>query len=162
MKLSIFVCLLSLCRPAAAQSDSKKTTAPRTVSAEPKIPAGAVKAEDGTYKFTDSKGKHWTYQETPFGISRYEDKSVDPTVTPFGKSKPPANAAAMPAAVPKDAPKPEGKDLTVAYDEGDTVRFERPTPFGTSVWRKKKTELDTAEKKLVEDQAAAAQKSKQK
>ena len=41
---------------------------------------------------------------------------------------------------------------TKVFDEGDTVRFERPSPFGTSVWRKKKTELDAADQKIIDEQ----------
>jgi hypothetical protein len=151
MKTALILCLLcpiSL----TAQSDAKKTTdpAPRT---EVKIPAGAVKGEDGIYRFTDSKGKKWIYRETPFGIAKSEDKPKDPTATPFGKVKAPASD---PASSDSTAA-PAGKDPTVAYDEGDTVRFERPTPFGTSTWRKKKTDLTDAERKILDQQ-----KSKQK
>jgi hypothetical protein len=138
--------LIALAQFAVAQTDTKKTTAPapRTAPVDVKIPAGAVKTDDGSYKFTDSKGKKWIYRETPFGIAKSEDKPLDPMATPFGKAKPKAEA---------DIPKPaEGKDLTVAYDEGDTVRFERPTPFGTTTWRKKKTDLDATEQKILDQQ----------
>jgi hypothetical protein len=155
MKISLLFCLVAVAQLAPAQNDSKKTTAPapRTAPAEVKIPAGAVKTEDGSYKFTDPKGKKWIYRQTPFGIAKSEDKPADPTATPFG------NAKLKPAS---EAPKPvEGKELTVAYDEGDTVRFERPTPFGTNIWRKKKTELDASEKKILENQILDQKKSRQ-
>jgi hypothetical protein len=152
MKNSLLVCLLVSTASLTAQTNSKKTTAPapRTVSAESKIPADAVKSEDGSYRYTDKNGKKWIYRETPFGISKAEDKAPDATATPFGKSKEPAVA-------PKPAEaQPGSKELTVAIDEGDTVRFERPTPFGTSVWRKKKSELDANDQKIIDEQ----QKSK--
>ncbi len=61
-------------------------------------------------------------------------------------------------AVPREQVAPKSGDLVVtkAFDEGDTVRFERPSPFGTSVWRKKKSELDAADQKIIDEQ----QKSK--
>jgi len=141
MKATLLFCLL-VC-PLGAQTNAQKTNAP----AEVKIPAGAVKTEDGSYKFTDAKGKKWIYRVTPFGIAKSEDKAIDDTVTPFGK----AQAKTEPVVVVK------GKDPAVAFDEGDTYRFERTTPFGTTVWRKKKTDLDATEKNILDQQ----QKSKQ-
>jgi hypothetical protein len=160
MKNSLFVCLLvsSILSSVTltAQTNSKETTAPapRTASAESKIPTDAVKSEDGSYKYTDKNGKHWTYRQTPFGVSKAEDKTVDATATPFGKSKEPAVAPVKPE------PKPGDAVMTKAFDEGDTIRFERPTPFGTSVWRKKKSELDTADQKIVDAQKNDSQTSK--
>jgi hypothetical protein len=155
MKHSLLVCLLVF--PAihstnlVAQTDAKKTTAPapRTASAEPTIPAGAVKSEDGSFKYTDKNGKKWTYRQTPFGVSKAEDKPVDATATPFGKSKEPAVAPKQAEAKPGDLAN------TKAFDEGDTIRFERPTPFGTSVWRKKKSELDATDQKILDAQKTA-------
>lgn len=160
MKNSLWVCLLVSSVVSAvdltAQTNSKKTTAPapRTASAEPTIPAGAVKSDDGSYKYTDKNGKKWTYRPTPFGISKEEDKAVDATATPFGKSKEPAVAPVQQTAKPGDAVN------TKAFDEGDTIRFERPTPFGTSVWRKKKSELDATDQKIIDAQKADPQTSK--
>jgi hypothetical protein len=160
MKNSLLVCLLfsSVVSSAnlAAQTNSKKTTAPapRTASAEPTIPADAVKSEDGSYKYTDKNGKKWTYRRTPFGVSKEEDKTLDATATPFGKSKEPAVAPVQQAAKPSDAVN------TKAFDEGDTIRFERPTPFGTSVWRKKKSDLDATDQKILDAQKNDPQTSK--
>jgi hypothetical protein len=156
MKNSLLVCLLVFSASLTAQTNSKKTTAPapRTASAESKIPADAVKSEDGSYKYTDKNGKHWTYRQTPFGVSKAEDKAVDATATPFGKSKEPAIAPVKPE------PRPGDTINTKAVDEGDTIRFERPTPFGTSVWRKKKSDLDAADQKIVDAQKNDSQTSK--
>jgi hypothetical protein len=35
-------------------------------------------------------------------------------------------------------------------DKGDTVRFERPGPVGSSVWEKKKADLSDEERRLLE------------
>lgn len=141
MKATILFCLL-VC-PLSAQTTAQKTNTP----AEVKIPAGAVKTEDGSYKFSDSSGKKWIYRVTPFGVARSEDKAVDDTVTPFGK----AQAKPEPVVVIK------GKDPAIAYDEGDNYRFERTTPFGTTVWRKKKTDLNDTEKNILNQQKSKAQ-----
>ncbi len=37
-----------------------------------------------------------------------------------------------------------------AFDEGDTVRFERKTPFGLSKYSKKKSELNEVERATFE------------
>ena len=69
---------------------------------------------------TDSQGKKWIYRKTPFGIARIEDKPVE----------------AKRAEVPKDMK---------ATEDGETIRFERPGPFGAYKWQRKKTELNEME-----------------
>ena len=103
-------------------SAKKKSTPP----AELTLPAGAVMVEPGTYNFTDAQGKKWIYRKTPFGLARVEDK--------------PAAASPTPAA---------GIAIT-ATEEGDVVRFERPGPFGTYRWQKKRSELDADEQAALE------------
>jgi len=155
MKNSLLVCLLvSSAVNLAAQTNSKKTTAPapRTASVEPTIPADAVKSEDGSFRYTDKNGKKWIYRQTPFGVSKEPVTAVDPTATPFGKSKEPRVAPV------KTESKPGDLVNTKAFDEGDTVRFERPTPFGTSVWRKKKSELDATDRKIIDAQTTDGEK----
>ena len=46
---------------------------------------------------------------------------------------------------------------TKAIDKGDTVRFERPGPFGTMAYEKKKAELTDDEKHILETQNAKPQ-----
>jgi hypothetical protein len=84
------------------------------------LPAGAVAVESNLYRHTDAQGKTWIYRQTPFGITRAEAQSVAPV-------------------------RPEAWDNTKAWDDGDSVRFERPGPFGMYRWRTKKSELDAAE-----------------
>src|SRR5437879_1051591 len=124
MKLKI--CLLTMLAIGLAQAESGQ--APKKVSAKKKqsppaeivIPAGAMLVEPGTYTFTDAQGKKWMYRKTPFGIAKFEDKPADA----------PATAAAT----------------ITATEDGDSVRFERPGPFGPYRWQKKKTELDSDER----------------
>jgi hypothetical protein len=90
-----------------------------------KVPAGATLIEPGTWRYVDAKAKKtWIYRSTPFGITRYEEQ--------------PAVAAEEPPAEIK------------AFDEGDSVRFERQSPWGPSRWSKKKNELSETERQVWE------------
>src|SRR3954470_24694256 len=111
-------------QPRKKAEAKKKSTPP----AELTLPAGATMVEPGTYTFTDAQGKKWIYRKTPFGLARLEDKPADSTA----------------------APAPVAGMATTATEDGDTVRFERPGPFGTYRWQKKKTELDDDERAALE------------
>jgi hypothetical protein len=121
----------------AADKKTKKTPA----AAEPpanSIPAAAVADADGVYHYTDKQGKKWVYRKTPFGIQKTEDK---------------------PAAV-----LPPEEDPTTAVEQGDIVKFERASPFGTKRWEKKKTELAPDEQAILDrtrQKAAAPVKKEQ-
>lgn len=93
------------------------------------IPAGAAQVEPNLYRYTDSSGKTWNYRQTPFGISRWEEKST-----------PAAEAA------------PAKREPVVVTDLGDSYRFEQKTPFGNSTWVRKKSELTDEEKALAGEQ----------
>jgi hypothetical protein len=84
------------------------------------IPADAVAVASNLYRHTDAQGKTWIYRWTPFGVTRAEAQSAALVRT-------------------------ETWDNTRAWDDGDSVRFERPGPFGVYRWRTKKSELDAAE-----------------
>lgn len=117
--------------PTAKKKPAKAAAvAPGTqMEARPTIPKDATLSADGFYHFTDKQGKKWLYQSTPFGVVKSEEK-----------------AAAAPA--------PPMPDPTRATESGDTVRFERSSPFGVTHWEKKKTDLTEDEKKIVESQKA--------
>jgi hypothetical protein len=125
------------------------------------VPKGATEAGQGRYRFIDKDKKVWIYRMTPFGVQRFPEETAkadsarpadgaadqmkareaEPprTETPFGTSK--ASAAGMPA--------------TTATEAGDSIRFERPSPFGVYRWTKKKSELTADERKLWEEQQNA-------
>jgi hypothetical protein len=108
----------------------KKATAARPVKPVPpplKIPEGARQVEPGTWAHTDAQGKRWIYRETPFGISRMEEQ---------------APAAASPLAAARAADPSAG---VTAKEDGDSIHFTRPGPFGTYKWTKKKGELNEEE-----------------
>ena len=101
-------------------------------AAGPQIPKSAVESEPGTFHYTDAQGKKWIYRTTPFGVARFEDK-------PDSKSV----AAPDPAA-----------GITATAD-GDTIRFERPGPFGVYRWQKAKSDLNDVERAILNRTAAA-------
>src|SRR5438094_9214400 len=126
--MKVKICFLTVLAIGLAQAEDKQ--APKKASAKQKpapaaeitIPAGATRVEPGTYNYTDAQGKKWIYRQTPFGLARTEDK-------PAERPAPPATGT-----------------TTTATEDGDTVRFERPGPFGIYRWQKKKTELDEDER----------------
>lgn len=109
-------------RAAAARQLSPKP-AVSSAATGPTLPKGAIEVEPNLYRYTDAQGKTWLARRTPFGFSRWEDKPAPP----------------QPAQVDTAPP-------IKATDLGDTVRFERPTPFGKNTWLRKKTELTDEEK----------------
>lgn len=93
------------------------------------IPAGAKEVSTGTYRWVDSKGVAWIYQRTPFGVMKSVEKNVPP---------------------------PDPANISVR-EEGDTLYFEMPFPFGgVQKWTKKKGET------LTDDEAFAVKAAQQK
>jgi hypothetical protein len=127
---------------AAKKKPAAKTTTaaakPAPVAAKPApptmkplvIPPDAVLTPNGTYSYTDKAGKKWIYSKTPFGVSKIEDMGGAPSgfVT-----------------TPKE-------QLIKTTDAGDTVKFERQTPFGTTKWEKKKSEMTDEERGIFQTQ----------
>src|SRR2546423_15611922 len=66
--------------PAATRkAAAKKTAAPPS---ELTLPPGAVQVSSGTYTFTDAKGTKWIYRQTPFGLTRAEEKPGQAAAAP--------------------------------------------------------------------------------
>jgi hypothetical protein len=117
----------------------KPVVKPTTVVAKPAppptvkplvIPPDAVPTPEGTYAYTDKAGQKWIYSKTPFGVSKIQDMGAAPSgfVT-----------------TPKE-------QLIKSVDAGDTVKFERQTPFGATRWEKKKSELTDEERGIFQSQ----------
>jgi hypothetical protein len=109
-------------KKAPVKAAAKKTAAKAEAT---KIPKGAKLVSPGTWKWTDPKGTVWTYNETPFGIMKGEE--------------------------PKDLkPDPIPTDWKITED-GETLTFERPWPFGgVNRWTKNKNDLTGLEKSVWE------------
>ena len=111
----------------AAAKKSTETPAPQFLT----VPADATQNPDGTYSYTDKAGKKWNYWKSPFGVMRSEVKPGAPALD--------AKAAA-----------PSPFQYTSSTDKGDTVRFERQTPFGPVGYDRKKSEMSDEERSLFE------------
>ena len=129
MKLLIALCftaaLFAADDPKAKKDDSTKAKTEAAEKPLTEIPASAVEFEPGSYHYTDAKGKKWILRPTPFGIAKIEDTGV-------------------PLRNKRD--QDHGMDGVKVTENGDSVKFERPGPFGVYKWEKKKTDLDAGEK----------------
>lgn len=116
MKLLIFVMAVTLMA-------GERVPPAETNSASPAIsaPAGVREMAPNTWTETDAQGKTWTCRRTPFGLIRFEAKTEAPR-------------------------KDDLADQITAVEAGDSVRFERATPFGRQRWTVKKSELNDLEK----------------
>jgi hypothetical protein len=97
------------------------------------VPVDAAPVSEGVWRWVDPQQRAWLFQDTPSGLMKTEE---------------PKGGAA--AARPAEAKAAEaGMDATLALmtakEEGDSIRFSRPGPFGKYSWVKKKTQLDRDE-----------------
>ena len=107
----------------AGKSEPPKA-APSDTPRSSQIPKEAVRVEPNLYRYVDAQGKIWYYRQLPFGVSKYEDK--------------PAEATAV-----------TEQPAVLVRDLGDSVEFQRMTPFGPSKWARKKTDLTDEEKGVI-------------
>jgi len=126
----LFILLASsLLTGADEKTPAKKPAQPARAEAKAEgIPPDAKQIEPGVYRWKDREGKSWVLRNSPFGVLKGEEK-------------------AEAARAQEDLP----QGLTVV-EEGDELRFERPTPFGVTRWKKKKTELDEMEQRAWESE----------
>lgn len=131
--LLLTVCLagLVLAQSKAGNTTTAKTktkAAPAAAEAAPgpsgpiSIPKDAVEVEPGLFEAKDAAGKTWHYTRTPFGVRRFEPVQL------------------------KDTTAEEASRINVIGQDGDSVKFERKTPWGSAKWSKKKDQLNAAEK----------------
>jgi hypothetical protein len=133
--LAIFLALVPMMaadKPAATRAASKPAAAVL------QIPAGAVEAQAGTFRYTDADGKKWIYRKTPFGVARMADQG-QPT-----------------AAAAENRPAAAQKETVVATESDGAVHFERRGPFGIYKWDRKTSELTTEERAWLKNGANAA------
>ena len=149
--------------PVKDAATPSKAASPKAAGSQASgVPAGATQVSPYEWRYTDPKGKSWIYRQTPFGYSKYPDGPDSSTPaspapgqpqareTPFGKVQMPAEAQAV---------KPEQPQPTAVRDLGDSLEFQRPTPFGQGKWVVKKTQLNAEEKRLWEESKAGADRA---
>jgi hypothetical protein len=135
MKTNRVLTIAALCggfllMPGAMRAGDAKPAAPKNAAqSAPAVPKEAAAIAPGTYSYTDKDGKKWIFRQTPFGVAKFEDKE-----------RPASEVEAEQKRI----------EQTRAYDAGDSVRFERPGPFGMYRWTQKKTELNTMEQAVWE------------
>jgi hypothetical protein len=129
--IAVLVCASATGAWAADTTNKKITQKKAAAPAPPKeivIPKDAVPNGDNfSYTWTDKDGKKWIFARSPFGTTK----------NPAPEQSPDAGV---------------DHTLTKAIDKGDTVRFEHPSPFGTTAYEKKKTELTDDERKIFDAQ----------
>ena len=128
MRTALCVMIMLLAGLALAADDKEAAQGPLTV------PKEAVKVDNLTWRYKDAEGKTWIYRRTPFGLVRFAEEE---------QTAEPASDESL---------------LLTAFDEGDSVRFEKKSPFGVSRWTRKKSELTDVERKAWE----RAQETKRK
>jgi len=139
MKTIAWMCIaaaLVLAQDKQDNQDRKTGSAKAAVkdpAALPTVPEGAKQVGPYLFRYTDPQGKNWMYRQTPFGVSKWEDK-------------PDEQKLSIPDPV-----------QTTVKDLGDSVQFERPTPFGPARWIRKKSELSDEEKALVAKQSSTVE-----
>ncbi|HLY16588.1 MAG TPA: hypothetical protein VKR61_05160 [Bryobacteraceae bacterium] len=134
--MKILTCMFMVAATLAAQDQPKPPAQPPAKQVKPakktqkspaiaEIPKDAVETAPGFYSWTDTSGKVWTYRRTPFGVTRWPAESM------YNKQ--------------------DVADAQItATEQGDSIRFERSSPFGKRTWVRKKTELSDAEKAIWE------------
>jgi hypothetical protein len=118
----------------------------------PGVPKDAKETAPGQYTVTDRDGKTWVYRKTPFGIQKFQDKAAAQSPAAEAANKAAEAREASATATPGTTmPTPFGETKSRAAvpvkitEEGETLKFERQTPFGLQRWTRKKTELTDAE-----------------
>jgi hypothetical protein len=133
LRISILVALLvtGLVAGDGGKKDPPGNPPAPSVSRAPSVPIGppkgAVQIAPYTFRYTDARGKVWIYRQTPFGWMKAERKD-------------------FPEAAPVAVDLPE----TRVVEDGDSVRFERNTPFGMHRWKRKKSEMTEQEKQIFD------------
>ncbi|MBI2687916.1 MAG: hypothetical protein HYX27_16530 [Acidobacteria bacterium] len=135
MKFPLFVLFLGL----ATLAQSKETSAPPAG-----IPKDAVAVEGHTWRWVDKDGKAWLYRSTPFGLMRSEEPK-ETAAKPSGLMKADEPKGGVAPATPETGGMDAALALITVKEEGDSLRFSRPGPFGAYSWVKKKTQLDRDE-----------------
>jgi hypothetical protein len=123
-----------------------------------KLPVNAVRIAEGVYRFTDTEGKVWLFRRTPFGYARSEEGAVKPAAAAVRTEE--RNGTPFSGAVAGTDKKGAAESVApvniTATEEGDNIRFERPTPFGKTQWVKAKSELTAEESRIWEAQRPKA------
>jgi hypothetical protein len=127
---------------------NEEAKAPEIAKRPAGVPADALPLSDGVWRWIDADQKVWLFQETRKGLLKVEEtKGAGPFAGPNAKKTPDTSADAV-------------LDLMSVKEEGDSLRFSRPGPFGKYTWVKKKTQLDRDETIVWEREQAKSGSAK--
>jgi hypothetical protein len=127
--------------------------------AQASVPKGATEVEPGVWKHTDTAGKTFVYRKTPFGVVKSDpSKDAAQQAKQADSPKQQAPAAASTTASPFGKVKAGSDQKIKVVERGDSLEFERPSPFGSYKWKAKKSEL-TAEEQEAWSKTQAQQVS---
>ena len=148
MRTTILCLLLCLAvsaaeRPSGEKRDPNSAGTAKASQSSPAsggvtVPKDAVLVETGTWRWTDPQGRKWLFRQTPFGIAKIDESQ---------RQRSAADDAKLDAQL---------IESIKAVEKGDEIAFERPGPFGTYRWKRKKSELDEQEKAAWERARAKA------
>lgn len=117
--------------------------------AEVSVPKDATEIESGVYRHTDSVGKTYIFRKTPFGVV----KSLEKTDKPEKRDETAKEARPVSAKTATTTDTPFGQvkssssaDRIKVSERGDSLEFERPSPFGSYKWKRKKDNLTASER----------------
>jgi hypothetical protein len=122
-----------------------------TAAAEAAIPKGATEVEPGVFKHKDASGKSYVYRKTPFGVIKSlegatpSEKQGDKRVEAAASVPPKSDNATAQATPFGDLKKQTHAEIRVV-EKGDTLEFERTSPFGGIRWKNKKDQLTPEER----------------
>ena len=117
------------------------------------LPADAVEVSPGLYKHSPAGGPVVMYRKTPFGLVK-----IDGEASAAAPSS--STSAGAPRENPFGAAGNSVADGMTAVEEGDNIRFERKTPFGSQSWPKKAGDLTADERAAWESARDAARDGK--
>jgi hypothetical protein len=153
---------------AGQENSNKAETKPR---GRLTLPEDAQRIDAYSHSYTDKDGKSWIYRQTPFGLVRYQDESKAGAAAaaqkkaeqPTGASRAPARstAGASSTASASSQVAPAPPPGLRAFDEGDSVRFEKDGPFGKYTWVRKKDQLTAQERSAWEAARKSPPKAKE-
>ncbi len=115
-------------------SGQTQSAAKKPAEAPQGLPATAVKAGEGVWKWKDPQGKSWIYHRTAFGYTRVEDV---PEKSAAGQT-----------------------GLRVGGVKAGEVTVEQATPFGKSRRTRAMDEMNASEKAAYQAHAKPAQSAK--
>ena len=121
-------------------------------AAEAAIPKGATEIEPGVFKHKDASGKVYIYRKSPFGVIKSLEGTEAVNKEKIAEVPAPAKAAspASPQATPFGNLDKQTHAQIKVIEKGDTLEFERTSPFGGVRWTNKKDQLTAEEREAWE------------